>query len=248
MIAGRYLRSRRREAFISVIAGFSFIGIMLGVATLIIVMAVMNGFRAELIDKILGLNGHLILQRDGHARSPTTAPVADRIAARAGRQVGDAAGRGAGARERAEHASSGVLVRGIRDQDLPKVAGIYQQRPPRHARRLRRVRRRRHRHAPRGRPRPHHRRQPHAGVAARQRHAARASRRASRPIRSWRSSRSACRNTIRPSSIMPFAEAQALFQPRRRGERDRDLPRRCRRRSSALRPADREGREPARCC
>src|SRR6185436_3403881 len=62
MIAGRYLRARRREAFISVIAGFSFIGIMLGVATLIVVMAVMNGFRAQLIDKILGLNGHMILQ------------------------------------------------------------------------------------------------------------------------------------------------------------------------------------------
>ena len=44
-LAGRYLRSRRKEAFISVIAGFSFVGIMLGVATLIIVMAVMNGFR-----------------------------------------------------------------------------------------------------------------------------------------------------------------------------------------------------------
>src|SRR3984893_11316747 len=62
MIAGRYLRSRRREAFISVIAGFSFIGIMLGVATLIVVMSVMNGFREQLIDKILGLNGHIIVQ------------------------------------------------------------------------------------------------------------------------------------------------------------------------------------------
>src|SRR3990172_2539830 len=62
MIAARYLRSRRRETFISIIAGFSFLGIMLGVATLIIVMAVMNGFRAQLIDKILGLNGHFILQ------------------------------------------------------------------------------------------------------------------------------------------------------------------------------------------
>jgi lipoprotein-releasing system permease protein len=59
MIAGRYLRSRRREAFISVIAGFSFAGIMLGVATLIIVMAVMNGFRTELLSKILGVYGHL---------------------------------------------------------------------------------------------------------------------------------------------------------------------------------------------
>ncbi len=62
MLAGRYLRSRRREAFISVIAGFSFIGIMLGVATLIIVMSVMNGFRKELLSKILGVNGHMLVQ------------------------------------------------------------------------------------------------------------------------------------------------------------------------------------------
>jgi lipoprotein-releasing system permease protein len=62
MIAGRYLRSRRRETFISVIAGFSFAGIMLGVATLIIVMAVMNGFRTELLGKILGINGHMLVQ------------------------------------------------------------------------------------------------------------------------------------------------------------------------------------------
>lgn len=63
MLAGRYLRSRRKEGFISVIAGFSFVGIMLGVATLIIVMAVMNGFREELFNKILGLNGHVVVQR-----------------------------------------------------------------------------------------------------------------------------------------------------------------------------------------
>ncbi|KQX70702.1 ABC transporter permease, partial [Ensifer sp. Root1312] len=62
MVAWRYLRSRRKEAFISVIAVFSFIGIMLGVATLIIVMAVMNGFRTELISRILGINGHMIVQ------------------------------------------------------------------------------------------------------------------------------------------------------------------------------------------
>ena len=65
MLAGRYLRARRREGFISVIAGFSFLGIMLGVATLIIVMAVMNGFRAELFDKILGLNGHIVVHKVG---------------------------------------------------------------------------------------------------------------------------------------------------------------------------------------
>ncbi len=58
-IAARYLRSRKKERFISVIAGFSFLGIALGVATLIIVMAVMNGFRAELYDKLVGMRGHI---------------------------------------------------------------------------------------------------------------------------------------------------------------------------------------------
>jgi len=65
MLAGRYLRARRKEGFISVIAGFSFLGIMLGVATLIIVMAVMNGFRKDLFSKIMGLNGHVIVTRIG---------------------------------------------------------------------------------------------------------------------------------------------------------------------------------------
>ncbi|MEW5703383.1 MAG: lipoprotein-releasing ABC transporter permease subunit [Pseudomonadota bacterium] len=59
MMAGRYLRSRRQEGFISIIAGFSLLGIALGIATLIIVMAVMGGFREELLKRILGLNGHL---------------------------------------------------------------------------------------------------------------------------------------------------------------------------------------------
>ncbi|NDG05389.1 MAG: lipoprotein-releasing system transmembrane subunit LolC, partial [Alphaproteobacteria bacterium] len=59
IVAFRYLRARRAEGFISVISWFSLLGIALGVATLIIVMAVMNGFRAELFNRILGLNGHL---------------------------------------------------------------------------------------------------------------------------------------------------------------------------------------------
>lgn len=59
MVALRYLRARRQEGFISVISWFSLLGIGLGVATLIIVMSVMNGFRAELFDRVLGLNGHL---------------------------------------------------------------------------------------------------------------------------------------------------------------------------------------------
>ena len=79
MLSLRYLRARRKEGFISVIAGFSFLGIMLGVATLIIVMAVMNGFRQELLDKILGLNGHLLIQP---LESPLTdwQAVAERVA------------------------------------------------------------------------------------------------------------------------------------------------------------------------
>src|SRR6202044_3675632 len=62
MIALRYLRAKRQESFVSVISGFSLAGIALGVATLIIVMAVMNGFRHELLSRILGLNGHIIVQ------------------------------------------------------------------------------------------------------------------------------------------------------------------------------------------
>ncbi len=58
MIAARYLRARRRETFISVISWLTLIGVALGVATLIVVMSVMSGFREELLTKILGLNGH----------------------------------------------------------------------------------------------------------------------------------------------------------------------------------------------
>src|SRR3954452_9503905 len=70
MVAGRYLRTRRREGFVSVIAGFSFLGIMLGVATLIVVLSVMNGFRKELLDKIVGINGHIFV-------APIDSPLTD---------------------------------------------------------------------------------------------------------------------------------------------------------------------------
>jgi lipoprotein-releasing system permease protein len=62
MIALRYLRARRREGFVSVISGFSLLGIALGVATLIIVMSVMGGFRKEFLASILGFNGHVIVE------------------------------------------------------------------------------------------------------------------------------------------------------------------------------------------
>lgn len=60
-IAFRYLRSRRSENFVSVISIFSFFGIMLGVGTLIVVLAVRDGFRDELLEKILGVNGHILV-------------------------------------------------------------------------------------------------------------------------------------------------------------------------------------------
>ena len=67
-IAFRYLSSRRDESFISISSLFSFIGIMIGVATLIVVMSVMNGFRTELVNKIVGINGHIILYFNNNAK------------------------------------------------------------------------------------------------------------------------------------------------------------------------------------
>ncbi|WP_225206339.1 lipoprotein-releasing ABC transporter permease subunit [Novosphingobium huizhouense] len=64
-IAKRYMLPGRGEAFIALVAGISFVAVMLGVAALVIVMSVMNGFRAELLDKIVGLNGHAIIQAYG---------------------------------------------------------------------------------------------------------------------------------------------------------------------------------------
>src|ERR1700736_2155719 len=122
MLSLRYLRARRREGFISVIAGFSFLGILLGVATLIIVMAVMNGFRKELLDKILGLNGHLLIQ-------PLDSPLNDweQVAARgagvSGVRLAAPIVEGQ-ALASSPFNASGVLVRGIRASELTKLSSI----------------------------------------------------------------------------------------------------------------------------
>ena len=122
MLSGRYLRARRKEGFISVIAGFSFLGIMLGVATLIIVMAVMNGFRTELLGKILGLNGHLLIQP---LESPLTdwKDVADRVSQVKGIRLAAPVVDGQALASSAFNAS-GVLVRGIRGDDLNKLTSV----------------------------------------------------------------------------------------------------------------------------
>jgi lipoprotein-releasing system permease protein len=120
MLAVRYLRAKRQESFISVISLFSLIGIALGVATLIIVMSVMNGFRVELLKSILGLSGHITVQSDvgnmldydrmtGRIRAVPgvvrAAPVVD--------------GQGMASQN---GANTGVAVRGIRREDLAKIA------------------------------------------------------------------------------------------------------------------------------
>ena len=122
MIALRYLRARRAQGFVSVIAGFSFIGILLGVATLIVVMSVMNGFHIALMSKIVGINGHVFLQA---VESPLTdyEEVTERIAKVPGvtlaiPMVESAAG------VSSQFHQSGALVRGIREDDLKRLPGI----------------------------------------------------------------------------------------------------------------------------
>ncbi|MCJ8147882.1 lipoprotein-releasing ABC transporter permease subunit [Shinella sp. H4-D48] len=123
MVAWRYLRSRRKEAFISVIAGFSFIGIMLGVATLIIVMAVMNGFRTELISRILGINGHMIVQP---IDTPLTnyGQLAERLSKVAGVTMAIPLVEGQTLASGTAGAGTGALVRGVRPEDLAKMKAV----------------------------------------------------------------------------------------------------------------------------
>ena len=116
MVAFRYLRARRQEGFISVIAIFSFLGIALGVATLIIVMSVMNGFRAELLGRILGLNGHLGVYA-AQGRIPDFDPLVQQVKdvpgvvavhpLIEGQVLASAKGR-----------STGAAVRGMRESDV----------------------------------------------------------------------------------------------------------------------------------
>ncbi len=122
MLAGRYLRTRRREGFVSVIAGFSFLGIMLGIATLIIVLSVMNGFRKELLGKIVGINGHIFV---GALEKPLNdhAEVAERLSKLAGvrRAIPLVEGQ---AFASSPYNGSGVLVRGIREADIRRIEAV----------------------------------------------------------------------------------------------------------------------------
>jgi lipoprotein-releasing system permease protein len=116
MVAFRYLRARRAEGFVSVIAIFSLLGIALGVATLIIVMSVMNGFRAELVGRILGLNGHLAVYGEG-ARLTGFEAAAERVRQVPGVVSATPLIEGQ-VMATADAGASGALVRGIRPEDI----------------------------------------------------------------------------------------------------------------------------------
>ncbi|MDE0922278.1 lipoprotein-releasing ABC transporter permease subunit [Aurantimonas coralicida] len=123
MLAGRYLRSRRRDAGVSVIAGFSFLGIMLGVAALIIVMSVMNGFRGELLTRILGVNGHVVMYpidrplddfSDVTAAVETVPGVAFAMPLVQGQVLASGLA----------SSSTGALVKGVRGEDLADLKPV----------------------------------------------------------------------------------------------------------------------------
>ena len=123
LVAWRYLRSRRKETVISVIASISFLGIMLGVATLIVVMAVMNGFRTELLTRILGINGHLIVQPIDTPLE-NYAEVAERINGVSGVKYAIPLIDGQVLASGSVGAGTGALVRGIRSEDIGKLSVV----------------------------------------------------------------------------------------------------------------------------
>jgi len=123
LIAWRYLRARRKEGAISVIAGFSLAGILLGVGTLIVVMSVMNGFRAELVGRILGSQPHiLVLSSSGEGLTNYDAiagrladhPEVTRVAPMIEGQVMASTDAG----------NSGALIRGMRKEDVQSLPGV----------------------------------------------------------------------------------------------------------------------------
>ena len=123
MIAARYLRARRKEAFISVIASLTMVGVAIGVATLIVVMSVMNGFRGELLDKILGLNGHFTAypierQFTDYKETVKSIEQVDGVKFAVYFVEGQVLASGRGS-------STGVTVRGMDEENLKKLTLLY---------------------------------------------------------------------------------------------------------------------------
>ena len=123
LVAGRYLRARRKDAFISVIAGLTMTGVAIGVATLIVVMSVMNGFRAELLTKILGLNGHFTAipiesQFTDYKETVAALEQVDGVKFAVYFVEGQVLAAGPGS-------STGVTVRGMDEENLKKLDLLY---------------------------------------------------------------------------------------------------------------------------
>jgi lipoprotein-releasing system permease protein len=122
-LALRYLRARRKEGIVSVISLFSFLGIMLGVATLIVVMSVFNGFHKELLDKVLGFSGHATIYHpefnpipdaDGIKKRLSQTPHVTQVVALVEGQVMASSTKNA----------TGALVRGVSEEDIKKLSSV----------------------------------------------------------------------------------------------------------------------------
>jgi lipoprotein-releasing system permease protein len=123
LLAFRYLRARRREGFISVISIFSFLGILIGVAALIVVMAVMNGFRTELLNKILGFSGHATIVSEDREPIADFKPIADRLSLIPGVRSVIPFVEGQ-ALATSSITSSFVLIHGVTEADLKQLKGL----------------------------------------------------------------------------------------------------------------------------
>lgn len=123
MLALRYLRARRKEGFISVISIFSFLGILLGVMTLIVVMAVLNGFREELLDKVLGFQGHASIYAADVMPIQNAGGIRQRLEKVPGvlRVIPMVEGQAMASSLRN---NTGVLVRGISEADIQKLPSV----------------------------------------------------------------------------------------------------------------------------
>lgn len=123
LVAWRYLRPRRKEAAVSIVTIISLVGVTLGVAALIIVMAVMNGFRAELLDRILGLNGHLVISAIDRPLDDYE-DVSARIAKLPGVKMVTPIVEGQALATGNSGPGTGALVRGVRGEDFVKLESI----------------------------------------------------------------------------------------------------------------------------
>ena len=123
MLASRYLRARRKSGFISVISLFSFLGIMLGVTTLIVVMSVFNGFHEELLGKILGFSGHASIYRADQNPFENYQAMAAKVSAVPGVKTVIALNEQQVMVSSLKNAT-GALVRGISSADLSKLPDI----------------------------------------------------------------------------------------------------------------------------